>query len=536
MGGEIRHLVKRGDAFWARLVVPKDLRPTIGKTELRTPLGSNRKTAERELHAAVANFHDTLAAARAALEVSANPPARMRSRHLTTPQIAHTHFSEELALDDAERNSPDPTALTDLGWARDGHIAVLGRVASGKADNDLIAASVGWALKKFRERGSTAVEPGSPEWRALARTLAQVQLEAIEATQARDAGREPEPPKLPILAEPPTPVPAGQQRQRGPAISILDLLDGYLATLKANGKGVEAERRWKPAFKALVRHLGHDDVRHMAKADIAGWRDQLLQDGLAPKTIRDVHLASVRAVLRWAREESKVTENPAAEVRIKVTEKVHNREKGFTAQEARAILMVALAYQPPKAHSSATRESEFVTDAKRWLPWLCAHTGCRVAEAAQLRKQDIQTIDGITFARITPEAGSTKTGKYRDVPVHPQLVELGFLDFVVRAGEGTALFYDIHKPRRGVQHPAKHIANRVSAWVRSLDLFPSEIDPSHGWRHRFKTVGREEEISDRVLDAIQGHAGRTKGEDYGDVTLKTRDRAIRKMPGYALDD
>ena len=120
--------------------------------------------------------------------------------------------------------------------------------------------------------------------------------------------------------------------------------------------------------------------------------------------------------------------------------------------------------------------------------------------------------------------------------MHPQLVELGFLDFVARAGEGAALFYDIHKPRRGVQHPAKHVANRVSAWVRSLDLFPSEIDPSHGWRHRFKTVGREEEISDRVLDAMQGHAGRTAGDDYGDVTLKARDRAIQKMPSYALGD
>ena len=368
MGGEIRHLVKRGDAFWARLVVPKDLRPTIGKTELRTPLGSNRKIAERELHAAVASFHDTLAAARAALEVSAKPPARMRSRPLTMPQIAHTHFAEELALDESERNFPDRSAIVAMDWARPRLIEVLTQVAAGKADNDLMAATVGWAIEKFRGRGSTAVEPGSPEWRALARTLAQVQLEAIEATQARDAGREPEPPKLPILAEPPTPVPAGRQRQRGPAISILDLLDAYLVTLRANGKGDEADRRWRPVFKALVRHLGHDDVRHMAKADIAGWRDKLLADGLAPKTIRDVHLASVRAVLRWAREESKITENPAAEVRIKVAEKVQNREKGFTAQEALAILKVALAYQPPKAHSSATRESEFVTDAKRWLP------------------------------------------------------------------------------------------------------------------------------------------------------------------------
>lgn len=45
MAGELRHLVQRGDSFWARIVVPKKLRPILGKTELRVPLGSNRKIA-----------------------------------------------------------------------------------------------------------------------------------------------------------------------------------------------------------------------------------------------------------------------------------------------------------------------------------------------------------------------------------------------------------------------------------------------------------------------------------------------------------
>lgn len=532
MAGAVRHLIQRGDAFYARLVIPTELRAIIGKTELREPLGSNRRIAEREVHRAVAGFHDTLARARAALEVSANPPPRMRDRPLTTRQIAHTHFAEELALDEAERNFPESSTWPSMDWARPRLVEALCQVASGRADNTLIAATVGWAVEKFRQRGSTAVEPGSPEWRALARTLAQVQLETLDATTARDVGREPAPPRLPILAEPPTPVPAGRARQSGPPVLLLDLVDAYLSTLRANGKGTEAERRWTPAFKALVRHLGHDDVRHMAKADIAGWRDKLLADGLSPKTIRDVHLASLRAVLKWAHAEDRIESNPAAEVKVKVSTKVRTREKGFTNQEAAAILKAALAYRSPNAHNPATRESEHVAHAKRWLPWLCAHMGCRVAEAAQLRKRDIQTIDGITFARITPEAGSVKTGLYRDVPLHPQLLDLGFLAFVERAGEG-ALFFDAAKARKGVQHPSKIVANRVSAWVRSLDVIAAEIDPSHGWRHRFKTVGREIEISDRVLDAIQGHAGRTAGDEYGDVTLKARARAIEKMPSYS---
>lgn len=534
MAGAVRYLIQRGDAFYARIVVPADLRPVIGRTELRAPLGSNRKLAERALHAAVAKMHDQLAAARGKLNVAASSALRSRPRPLTVAQIAHTHFAEELALDDADRNVPDSAGRVDMTWARDGYTDLLRRVASGRAGTEEASAAVGWAIAKFQARGSTTVEPGTAEWRALARTLAQVQLEAVEAASQRDDGREPSPPTLPILAEPPTPSPIAQTRQRGPAVSILDLLDGYLRTLRAQGKGAEAERRWRPAFKAFVRHLGHDDARHLTRADLIGWRDHLLEkEGLAPKTIRDAHLASLRAVLGWAADNDKIPDNPAARVRIDVAKKVRTRERGLNDAEAVAVLKAALAYQPPAAHSPATRESTHVTAAKRWLPWLCALTGARVAEMAQLRGQDVRAEKGITYIRITPDAGSVKSGQFRDVPVHDQLVSLGFLDFVRAAGEGP-LFYDPSKARTGAQGPYKIVAARVGSWVRSLDLIDKAVDPSHGWRHRFKTVGREAEISDRVLDALQGHAGRTAGDDYGDITLKTRQAAISRIPSYPV--
>lgn len=537
MAGALRHLIKRGEAYWARRVVPKDLQPIIGKTELRVPLGSNRRIAERELHAAVAAIQDQLDAARAKLDVSALIPfkARPRLRLLTVAQIAHTQFAEELARDAAERDHPAQDEITDTAWTRRSYSDLLRRVASGRATDDEAAAAVGWAIEKFRDRGNVAAEPGTSPWRALARTLAQVQLEAVEAAVSRDSGREPAPPTLPILSEPPTPAPIVPLQPRGPAVSLLDLLDGYLRTLRAQGKGAEAERRWRPVFKALVRHLGHDDARHLSKADVAAWRDHLLEnEKLAPKTVRDVHLGALRAVLTWAVDNDKIPENPAARVRIDVVKAPRSREKGFTTTEAVSVLRAANAYQPPASRSPATRESIHVTAAKRWLPWLCALTGARVAEMAQLRVQDVQTRDSITFLRITPDAGSVKSGHYRDVPVHPQLVERGFLDFVRQAKEGP-LFYDASKQRSGAQHPSKIVGNRVSAWVRGLGVIADEVDPSHGWRHRFKTVGREAEISDRVLDAIQGHAGRTAGDDYGDVTLRTRATAMQRIPAYSLE-
>lgn len=536
MAGALRYLIKRGDGYWARRIVPKNLRPIIGKTELRTPLGSIRQVAERHYHAALAAIQDHLDAARVKLDASAMIPLAVqpRARPLTVAQIAHTHYAEELALDESVRNLTDRNGLMDTAWSRRARIDLMRRVASGHATNNETEAAIGWAVAKFQARGSSTVEAGTAEWRSLARILAQIQLEVEGAAVTRDTGREPSPPTLPILAEPPS-ASVVTLRPRGSVVPLLDLLDGYLRTLRAQGKGAEAERRWRPTFKAFVRHLGHDDARHLTKADVAGWRDHLLEvEKLAPKTVRDVHLASLRAVLGWAADNDRLPENPAARVRIDVAKAPRSREKGFTTAEALAVLHAASSYQPPTSRSPATRESIHVTAAKRWLPWLCALTGARVAEMAQLRVQDVQTRDGITFLRITPDAGSVKSGHYRDVPVHSQLIERGFIEFVRQATDGP-LFYDASKQRSGVQHPSKIVANRVSAWVRALAVIPAQIDPSHGWRHRFKTVGRELEISDRVLDAIQGHAGRTAGDDYGDVTLKTRNAAVQKLPAYSVD-
>jgi integrase len=61
---------------------------------------------------------------------------------------------------------------------------------------------------------------------------------------------------------------------------------------------------------------------------------------------------------------------------------------------------------------------------------------------------------------------------------------------------------------------------------------PEDVQPSHGWRHRFKTQCREHGIADGTYDAIQGHSGKTASANYGDVPLKTKKAAIDKLPDY----
>ena len=63
MAGKVRNLVNRSGRYHARLVVPKDLRRFVGKTELRTPLGGDYRQALKLLPGAVAQLQQQIALA-----------------------------------------------------------------------------------------------------------------------------------------------------------------------------------------------------------------------------------------------------------------------------------------------------------------------------------------------------------------------------------------------------------------------------------------------------------------------------------------
>ena len=120
--------------------------------------------------------------------------------------------------------------------------------------------------------------------------------------------------------------------------------------------------------------------------------------------------------------------------------KVQTRERGYTTPGATKILIVSKDYQPAETSNPSNRESAHITAAKRWVPILCAFTGARITEITQLRKEDLREENARWIIRITPDAGSVKTGQFRDVPLHRQVIELGFIDFV-QSAEAGPLFH-----------------------------------------------------------------------------------------------
>jgi len=520
MAGKIKNFVNRSGRYHARLVVPKDLRAIVGKTELRAPLGGDYREAIKLLPGAVTQLqHQIGLAERQAGQGQAQAPI---ARYPLAPdQIAHSHYMRRLAFDDQLRNDPRYASV----GIDDVLVSRLREVIAGRFNDAELGALVGAQIERFRTVGNLDAEPGTAEWREIARALCHAELEALARAAERDEGDFTGQPTAPIIvaAQPP--------EEPRKSVSLSKMWADYVSFRKQAGFMNDGGKRQRPVIESLRKFLRHDDASRITKKDMLAWRDHLMQTKAA-KTVSDVDLSTVRTLLNWAVENDRLPENVAQSVKQPKPRKIYSRERGYTLDEAERILTASRSYQPNQDVNGYIREKLQLVAAKKWVPVLCAFSGARVSEITQMRGEDVRQVDGQWVARITPDAGTVKSGGYRDVPLHRQVVEMGFIDFVMEVGSGP-LFHNGSDPE-SYKQKSKQISNQLADWLRISKLRPEGMQPNHAWRHRLKTQCRELGVSDTVVDAIQGHAGKTAGDNYGDVTLKTKIDAISKLPNYNL--
>jgi integrase len=163
---------------------------------------------------------------------------------------------------------------------------------------------------------------------------------------------------------------------------------------------------------------------------------------------------------------------------------------------------------------------------------LCAYTGGRISEIAQLRKSDVVALDDIWCIKFDPEAGPLKNaGSERLVPIHSALLDGGFLAFVEGVTDGP-LFPSLPVDKFGKR--GGNGTKLVGRWVRSLGLIDPRLSPSHSWRHRFKTSARRYGLATDIVDAIAGHASRSIGDSYGEFPVEALKRELEKLPSILV--
>lgn len=529
MGWLVKHIQNHpGGRKSFRRQFPNHLRPYLSGTQFRVSLGHPEAADFLKRYDAAAKQYDR-EVAQAVLKHSG------QFNDLTpelTKYLCDAWISEGLEMDEDVRWVKRPTSRKVEARAK--LIADItaeleeALVLRSLGDIDAIVGMWGAEAEGHAEALGFLLDTKSDEFSAYARAFHNAQIETWQAILRRLDGKD-----VPTPAEPEGP--KTKSSAKAQPVYLMPTFEAYTA---AQGVSVSVRKEWRSYIQHLIGFLGHDDARLITRDVLVDWRDHLLETPgrqgklRKPVTVRDKYITAVRCTLAWATEEKLLPENVATGLKVRIPKDAVTRDKDFTNAEALAILRASL--EPPKG-----RLSPPYVRARRWIPWLCAYSGARVNELSQMRKQDIVEIDGVWVMRITPDAGTVKTQVAREVPLHPHVIEQGFLQ-VVNALRAGPIFYDPTKVRttgekaEGSRH-VKKVGERLAAWVRKdVGIEDPAIKPNHAWRHLFKTMAADAGIEEKVADAIQGHAATTTGRKYGKVSVQAKGAAIGRIPRFQI--
>ncbi|RQH12453.1 site-specific integrase [Bradyrhizobium sp. RP6] len=326
--------------------------------------------------------------------------------------------------------------------------------------------------------------------------------------------------------------PEGTVHEYGRAVEMFIQLHGDLPVLKMR-------RSHARTFREALQLVPKSRRGALLKASLPELRDYGSAHPTVPKVSPGTvnkQLGALQAIAGWGHHHGLVPDDvpwadPFAEMRL---EEEQSEREPFDARDLQTIFDAPL-FTQQKLPAGAKGEAGV------WLPLLALFAGARQAEYAGLRVSDIRTdeetgIPLMWFSR-DPKAGrrlKTKTSE-RVVPVHPQLVALGFLKYVEarrQVGDKAWLFPTVAPDQKGA------LSAWSKWWGRYLRTHVGIHDRNkvyHSFRHGFQDALRRTTPDEELRDALTGRSsGKSVGRTYGAKAMLQRWGA--KVLKRAVDD
>jgi integrase len=467
-------------------------------------------------------------------------------------QIADYFYAHELGADEALREEgigSDPgfadvhRQLTEAGIEFETPFHVAEKAGSGLSDRMMhkIEEGSSMVLRAAREalaRGNVNfiryelnellqvfrinLDPKSADYRKLALAVIKAEVRALEDVRSRNRG---EPIDSPKLVEPNGSAPAS-------GCSLRSAYDGW-DKMEPRKKSTRME--FSRGIDRFIELHGDLDVIQINRRHVREYRDaaQLVPKRRAGK-LRDASLPALvewtrthpgtvcigaatinkwlnclGAVLNWSRKNGLIPDevpwaDPVSGMRLS---EARSKRRPWEPEEL-TLLFGSPIYVRGERPLGGKGEAAF------WLPLLALYSGARLNELAPLCANDVlvDPASGTRFLTIIEddEAGrSVKTEtSVRAVPIHPELVRIGFMRFVdhVRTNDGLSarLFPLLTPGSKGGFGEA--FSKWFGRYKRSLGI-DNENSVFHSFRHGFKDALRAAGVNEDVNDALTGHSG-----------------------------
>lgn len=233
--------------------------------------------------------------------------------------------------------------------------------------------------------------------------------------------------------------------------------------------------------------------------------------GLDPSTINR-YLDYLIAILNAAKSEGiKVDDliNPGS---LRLRNRKRDRDRAKTATHTELVKFFSHSLWTDRSQSDRSKKlkSEKHYGGFYWIPLLCAYGGFRRAEVAGLLLSDLRCEDGIYYLNIDfNEIRPLKTkASVRQVPLHDDIIKLGFLDFCNDLKNRKARMLFQEASRDSDVDFGRKFTRDVSRI--SKEVFEEEADhvSLHSMRHYVQNIlDLDQSVPDKVSRDLIGHEG-----------------------------
>lgn len=589
---KINNLLRRGGRYSARLRVPLDLVPVIGKAELvkalRTSEPAEAKRLVRPVIDAWNREFDQLRLRRdmseddpahAAVEAYAAALQRDEAERLTLPTLNELDTATSDLMRRAKAGefpSSEPLAILDASLdvqvmqnraqldrhAREVRLTALrNHLASGET------ALIKHEVDAYLTRHRITAPHGSPGRRTLARAVLRAEIEAVQRTLERDGGDYGGSPRDPILK----PVSGKAIEFAKPGECIEELFDKYVAenprgvtkdsldqarrslglfgevvNLRSPASAIDkkAVRDWKailiklPALHTRTKEFRGMDMRQAITANEKAQRPVISSRAV------NVHLSGLSGFCRWLDINGYIDANPCAGMFAAKTDE--SAARPFTVDEMNTLFASPMfaGCQSDSAWRFLSKPGNFhVRDYRYWLPLVMLYSGARPSEIAQLGIDDVREVDGQWIMHITDkgEGKRVKTkGSVRVVPVHDELIRLGFIAHhqKMKDKKQTRLFPEAVRNERGQM--LGDYSREFGKYLTRLGIKDGRGLSLYSFRHGAADALRSAGHLDEQFGYLLGHTKATMTQQYGKLPqgmLQQRVALVRSIayPGLKID-
>ena len=492
---KIRGLQQRGRTYYSRIVVPKALVPHFGRSEILKSLRTTHRSEAEALHLE----HGAQWAA-AFAEVELNPhsqgDATSSGCHLDNDEVAalarrfflrRMTDLESRARGPADAEAEKAAATQDLQW----ELSSLQSWDNPEASR-LVEEAKQEALREIGGEGQ--IDGRAADLLAELIRRALVQLGATELAQLQGDYRDRIEDRFFRNGEGSRP--SAPSHSTGPNFG--KCIERYQAeVLDLRPVTGKTRLKHKALLAQIADHFGTDArLEAITRADCNHFRDVLAK--LPPnfgkragnrsiakiadanrsgKTLawetQNSYLKMLSDLLGWAKRERLVHDNVAEQISpLRARQPAESQRLPFSDEELQSLFALPLFTGSVDDERSFKRVGpNLVRRSRYWAPLLGLFTGMRMGEIVQLTPEHVRVSPaGTPFIVLTRDM-KLKTGNAeREVPIHPQLIELGFLDWVEERRKAGAkiLFADVPESKHG--YASDVFSKRFATVLKAVDL------------------------------------------------------------------